>query len=71
MPGPHNANIRGNWPFTRLWGWLADTTVYLLLFLSATGVYLWTALRAERRAGLVVLGAGALSFAVIVAALVA
>ena len=30
-PGPHNANIRGNWPFTRVWGILADGTAYLLL----------------------------------------
>ena len=30
MPGPHNVSIRGNWIFTRLWGWLADGTVYLL-----------------------------------------
>ena len=71
MPGPHNADIRGNWVFTRLWGWLADTSVYLLLFLAASGIYLWTVLRAERRSGLVALGAGALSFVAIVVALVA
>src|SRR5438067_656823 len=71
MPGPHNANIRGNWLFTRLWGWLADTSVYLLLFLSASGIYLWTALRAERKTGLIALGAGVLSFRAIVVALVA
>jgi uncharacterized protein len=71
MPGPHNVKIRGNWVFTRLWGWLADATVYLMLFLSATGVYLWTVLRAERRAGLLVLGAGALSFVAIIVGIVA
>jgi hypothetical protein len=71
MPGPHNVKIRGNWVFTRLWGWLADATVYLLLFLSATGIYLWTVLKAERRTGLLFLGAGALSFVAIVAAIVA
>jgi hypothetical protein len=71
MPGPHNANIRGNWLFTRLWGWLADTTVYALLFLSASGVYLWTALRADRRTGLLLLGAGVLTFALLVLAVVA
>ncbi|GAC1655179.1 MAG: hypothetical protein NVS4B3_19680 [Gemmatimonadaceae bacterium] len=71
MPGPHNAKIRGNWVFTRLWGWLADATVYLLLFLSASGVYLWTVLKADRKAGLLFIGAGALSFAGIVTVLLA
>ena len=71
MPGPHNANIRGNWVLTRLWGWLADTSVYLLLFLSVSGIYLWFVLRAERRSGLVMLGAGVLSFTAIVVALAA
>ncbi|CAN5918894.1 hypothetical protein BH11GEM1_BH11GEM1_17120 [soil metagenome] len=70
MPGPHNANIRGNWLFTRLWGWLADATVYLLLFLTASGVYLWTILKADRRIGLRVLAAGVLSFLAIVVAIV-
>lgn len=71
MPGPHNANIRGNWIFTRLWGWLADASVYLLLFLSASGIYLWTVAKAERRTGLLFLGAGVLSFFVIVIGIVA
>ena len=71
MPGPHNANIRGNWFFTRLWGWLADATVYLVLFLTASGVYLWTVLRADRRTGLRVLAAGVVSFLAIVFAIVA
>jgi hypothetical protein len=71
MPGPHNANIRGNWLFTRLWGWLADGTVYLLLFLTASGVYLWTILKADRRTGLRVLAAGVLSFMAILFAIIA
>ena len=71
MPGPHNAKIRGNWLFTRLWGWLVDATVYLLLFLSASGIYLWLTLRSERRAGLIFLGAGVASFTAIVVAIVA
>ena len=71
MPGPHNVKIRGNWVFTRIWGWLADGAVYLLLFLSATGIYLWTVLKAERRTGLLFLGAGALSFVAIVVGIVA
>jgi hypothetical protein len=60
-PGPHNADIRGNWLYTRVWRWLADATVYLLLFISASGIYLWWVMRAERRIGLLLLGAGALS----------
>jgi len=62
MPGPHNQNLRGNSLFIQAWRWLADAVVYLVLFLSASGVYLWTVLRAERRIGLMLLAAGALSF---------
>lgn len=61
-PGPHNADLRGNWFWTRVWRWLADGTVYLLLFISASGLYLWFAIKAERRIGFVLLGAGAASF---------
>jgi len=61
-PGPHLANIRGNWVYTRIWRWAADATVYLLLFISATGIYLWLILKAERKIGLVILGAGVISF---------
>lgn len=70
MPGPHVADIRGNWLFTALWVWLTDATVYLLLFVSASGVYLWTTLRAERRNGWIYLGAGASSFTLLVAAII-
>lgn len=62
IPGPHNVNIRGNWIWTRAWGWLADTTIYLTLFSSVTGVYLWYAIKAERRIGLTLLSVGAVSF---------
>lgn len=62
MPGQHLASLRGNWVFMRLWRWLADATVYLVLFLSISGIYLWAVLRAERRIGLVLLAAGAFSF---------
>jgi hypothetical protein len=62
MPGQHNANIRGNWAFLRIWRWLSDATVYLVLFLSISGIYLWAVLRAERRIGLALLAAGAFSF---------
>ena len=70
-PGPHNAAVRGNWVYTRLWGGLADATVYMLLLISVTGVYLWAVLKAERKIGLVLLGAGALSFAGVIYAIVA
>jgi hypothetical protein len=70
MPGPHNANIRGNWVFLRIWKWLADATVYLVLFLSVSGIYLWAVLRAERRMGWTLIGAGACTFFGLVYALV-
>jgi len=62
MPGPHNQNIRGNWLMTRLWKWFADATVYLTLFISITGIYLWYAIKAERSIGLILLSAGAATF---------
>lgn len=62
MPGPHNVNIRGNSLYMRVWRWLADVASYGLVFLTVSGIYLWMALRAERRTGLVLLCLGALSF---------
>jgi hypothetical protein len=62
MPGPHNANLRGNWLYMKLWKWLADATVYLVLFISISGIYLWAVLRGERRIGLILTAAGAFSF---------
>lgn len=62
MPGPHNVNIRGNWFGTRVWGLFADLTIYLTLFITISGLYIWWALRAERRIGLAMLAAGALTF---------
>jgi hypothetical protein len=41
---------------------MADATVYLILFISVSGVYLWYVLRAERSVGFILLFAGALSF---------
>lgn len=62
MPGPHNVDVRGNsWPM-RAWGLLADATAYLLLFITISGIYLWVALRAERRVGLLLVLAGASTF---------
>ena len=62
MPGPHNVSLRGNSLYMQLWRWLADATSYGVLFLSLSGVYLWATLRAERRLGLALLAAGALTF---------
>ena len=70
-PGQHNVNIRGNWIYTQIWRWLADIVVYLLLFISASGIYMWTVLKAERKIGLILLGAGGLSLLLIVFAIVA
>jgi hypothetical protein len=61
-PGQHLAAIRGNWIYMRAWGWAADATAYLLLFVSISGVYLWYVLRAERRLGVALLSAGAVVF---------
>ena len=70
MPGPHNVNIRGNSGHVRLWRWLADVTVYLLLLVSVSGVYLWAVLKTQRRIGLGLLGAGALTFSALIYVLV-
>jgi hypothetical protein len=61
-PGPHNVNVRGNSLFMRLWRALADATVYLFLFITISGIYLWVSLRAERRIGIALVLAGACSF---------
>lgn len=62
MPGPHNADLRGNSGLMRMWRLGADATVYLLLFITVSGIYLWAALKAERRVGLLLLLAGAGTF---------
>jgi len=56
-------DIRGNWFYMRVWSWLADATVYFTLFLTVSGVYLWYVLRAERKIGVLLLAAGAVTFA--------
>ena len=65
-PGPHNVELRGNALFMRLWRVMADATAYLLVFVTVSGVYLWTALRAERRVGIALLFAGAASFSALI-----
>lgn len=69
MPGPHLVATRGNSTAVALWRWMADASVLAIVFLGASGLYLWTALRAERRVGLVSLGAGAAVFAALIAGL--
>ncbi len=65
-PGPHNVELRGNAFFMRLWRLMADATAYLLVFVTVSGVYLWTALRAERRVGVTLLAAGTASFLLLI-----
>jgi hypothetical protein len=71
MPGPHNADIRGNSGLIRMWHLGADSTVYLLLFITISGIYLWAVLKAERRVGLLLLLAGACTFCGLVYAVAA
>ena len=61
-PGPHNVAMQKNSSPMAVWAVLADATIYLLLFATVSGIYLWLLLRSERKAGLVCLGLGALSF---------
>ena len=61
-PGEHGPGIRMNWFYMRAWRWMADATVYLVLFISVSGIYLWYVLRAERSVGYLLLFAGAISF---------
>lgn len=70
-PGPHLAGFRGNWIFTRIWRGLVDGTVALLLFSTASGIYLWLLLRGQRRSGLLLLGAGGLTFVLLLVGLTA
>jgi hypothetical protein len=61
-PGGHGPDIRMNWFAMKAWRWFADATVYLTLFISVSGIYLWYMLRSERKVGLVLLFAGTLTF---------
>jgi hypothetical protein len=62
MPGPHNADIRGNSGLIRAWRVLADATAYVLFFITISGIYLWVALKAERKIGLALMLTGAITF---------
>ena len=61
-PGGHMPSINMNWFAIKVWRWFADATVYLTLFITISGLYLWTMLRAERRVGVILLFAGAVTF---------
>ena len=61
MPGPHNANIRGNWINTKFWSSVVDFSVICLFLSSITGIILWYYLKNERIIGLSVLLIGFLS----------
>lgn len=67
-PGPHK---HPTWIFSKMWGWVADGTVYITLFLTLTGIYMWTVLKSERKAGLLALGSGAFAFIAILYGLIA
>jgi hypothetical protein len=69
-PGPHLVGMRMNWSYMRFWFWFSDATVYLLLFITTSGLYLWWALKAERKLGWALLATGALCFFTLVYALV-
>jgi hypothetical protein len=70
MPGPHLVALRGNWFGIQVWRWFADKTIYLLLFISASGIYLWWAIKAERVIGLAVAMTGTLTFFALIYAIV-
>lgn len=61
-PGQHGSTIRMNWFYMKVWQWFADATVYLTLFITVSGIYLWYVLRAERKIGFILLFAGTLAF---------
>ena len=62
MPGQHNAKLRGNSLFLTIWRVLADVVVYLLLFLTASGIFLWYFLKVERTVGVYAICLGIVFF---------
>lgn len=65
MPGQHNQKIRGNSGFIKVWRILADGVVYLLLFLTISGVFLWYFLKVERNLGYFSITLGAALFSIL------
>ena len=66
MPGQHNAMMRGNSGFMKVWRLVTDSIVYLMLFLSASGIFLWYFLRPDRKLGLYALSFGLITLIVLV-----
>ncbi|MEX2233820.1 MAG: PepSY-associated TM helix domain-containing protein [Cyclobacteriaceae bacterium] len=62
MPGAHNVKIRGNSSYIQVWRVLADVVVYLLLFLTISGVFLWYFLKVERNFGFFSIALGLIIF---------
>ena len=62
MPGPHNANIRGNSLFLKIWRLMTDAIVYIIFFLLLSGVFLWYYLKFERNVGIYALALGIVFF---------
>ena len=57
MKGLHG--LHGEMPGSAVvssWAWYTEFCTFFVLFAGATGVYLWTARRSERRAGYILLG---------------
>ena len=46
----------------KVWKVMADGVVYLLLFLTTSGIFLWWFLKAERRLGYMAIGLGVFTF---------
>jgi hypothetical protein len=51
MPGQHNVAVRGNSTFMKFWKIIADMTVYLIIFLLISGIYLWYFIEIRRTPG--------------------
>ena len=66
-PGPHSPRSLAQWIFSKIWFVLTDVVVYLLLFLSISGIYLWFVLKAERTIGWIMTVVGVGSFAFLMA----
>ena len=62
MPGPHNVDVRGELAAHALVEGSCRRYPVLTLFITMSGIYLWIALKAERRVGLVLVLAGAITF---------
>lgn len=62
MPGPHLAMFRKNTVFMKIWSFLADGTVYMIIFLTASGIFLWYFLKVERKPGYYAISLGILLF---------